>query len=113
MIRKMVISAALVLMPVSAQAAPGVAEKIYGATVEGGVTELESRYGRLTGGPDDGADALTLELAHGFSDRFYAAFVGKFVRDPAGPRRLAEVAIEGNRSARTHRRARSRCRALR
>ncbi|MBA3895720.1 MAG: hypothetical protein H0X36_00975 [Sphingomonadaceae bacterium] len=95
MIRKIVMGAALGLVPVSAPAAPGVAEKVYGATIEGGVTELESRYGRLTGGPDDGADALSLELAHGFSDKFYAALVAKFERDPAGPRRLAEVAIEG------------------
>ena len=38
-----------------AAAAPGVGSKVYGATVEKGVTEIEARYGRLSGGPASGA----------------------------------------------------------
>jgi len=33
---------------------PGVAGQVYGATIDPGVTELETRYGRLTGGGEDG-----------------------------------------------------------
>ena len=78
-----------------AQAAPGLAEKIYGATVEPGVTELESRYGRIQGGADDGEDALVLELAHGFSRKFYGAVLTEFTRDPHGKRKLDAFALEG------------------
>jgi hypothetical protein len=78
-----------------ADAAPGLDSKVYGATVEAGVTELESRYGRLTGGAQDGEDALVLELSHGFSDHFYGAVLAGLERQPGGKRELATLAIEG------------------
>ena len=78
-----------------AAAAPGVGSKVYGATVEKGVTEIETRYGRLSGGPASGADGLVLELAHGFSDRFYGALLAEFGREPGANRKLEAFAAEG------------------
>ena len=46
-------------------AAPGLDDEVYGATVETGKTEIETRYGRLAGGSADGEDAFVLEAAHG------------------------------------------------
>lgn len=83
------------LLASTAQAGPGLGGKVYGATVEAGVTELEARYGRLTGGTDAGVDALVLEAAHGFSDRVYGAALFEFEREEPGSRKLEAVAIEG------------------
>lgn len=77
-----------------ALAAPGVGEQVYGATVEKGVTEVESRYGRLTGGPDAGEDGLVLEVAHGFTDHVYGAVLAEFEREPGGSRRLEAFGLE-------------------
>ncbi|MEO7278136.1 MAG: hypothetical protein ABIW33_08955 [Sphingomicrobium sp.] len=76
-------------------AAPGLGDKVYGATLEAGETEFETRYGRLVGGEADGDDVLKLEVAHSFSDRFYGALVGKFERDFPASRKLSAVAVEG------------------
>lgn len=76
-------------------AAPGVGTKVYGATVEKGVTEVEARYGRLSGGPASGEDGLVIELAHGFSDRFYGALLAEFEREPGADRKLEAFAAEG------------------
>lgn len=78
-----------------ALAAPGLGSKVYGATVKPGVTEVEARYGRLSGGPASGQDGLVFELAHGFSDRFYGALLAEFGRDPGADRRLEAFAVEG------------------
>ncbi len=84
------------LMPAVARAGePGVGEKVYGATVEPGVTELEARYGRLTGDAADGEDGLVLELAHGFSKHFYGAVLATFERGPGEGRKLAALSLEG------------------
>lgn len=79
----------------AAQAAPGLDEVVYGATVEPGITEIESRYGRLTGGPADGEDAFVMELSHGFSSHFYGAALAIFERTPGDGRKLDAVAFEG------------------
>ncbi|WP_156930426.1 hypothetical protein [Sphingomonas jaspsi] len=78
----------------SATAAPGVGEKVYPATVEKGVSEVEARYGRLTGGPDKGEDGLVLEFAHGFTDHVYGAVLAEFEREPGGSRKLEAIALE-------------------
>ncbi|MEO7365109.1 MAG: hypothetical protein ABIW03_02185 [Sphingomicrobium sp.] len=83
------------MMASSAHAAPGLGEKVYGSTVEAGVTEVEARYGQLTGGSDDGEDALVLEVSHGFSDRFYGAVLTEFEREPRAERKLEALAVEG------------------
>ena len=78
-----------------AYAAPGLDDVVYGATVEAGKTEIETRYGRLTGGPADGEDAFVVEVARGFSSHFYGAGLATFEREPAGTRRLETLAVEG------------------
>lgn len=78
----------------AAHAAPGVGEKVYGATIEAGQTELEARYGRLTGGAADGEDGLVLELSHAPSDKLYVALLGEFEREPPARRRLEALGVE-------------------
>ena len=85
----------LVLGSTPAHAAPGLAEKVYGARVDAGVTELEARYGRLQGRADAGNDAFVLEAAHGFNDQFYGAILTEFERENGGDRRLTAFAVEG------------------
>jgi hypothetical protein len=89
--------AALVLAVVSvpAAAAPGLGEKVYGATVEKGVFEVEVRYGRLAGDQADGEDGAVVELSHGFSDRFYGGVLLEFEREAGQRRRLESVGLEG------------------
>ena len=96
MIRKFCALVSTVFLTVQgAYAAPGVGEKVYGATVEAGKTELEARYGRLSGGPADGEDGLVLEIAHGFSKHFYSAALFEFEREAGDSRRLAAIGLEG------------------
>ena len=89
--------AALVLAAVSAPAAaaPGLGEKVYGATVEKGVFEVEVRYGRLAGDQADGEDGAVVELSHGFSDRLYGGVLLEFEREAGQRRRLEAVGLEG------------------
>ena len=89
------VAAVVVLTGSPALAAPGLDEKVYGATVEKGVSEVELRYGRLVGEQADGEDAAVLELSHGFSDRFYGAVLFGFEREPGGSRHLQAVGAEG------------------
>jgi hypothetical protein len=96
MIRNMVLTFGVaVALPTAAFAAPGVGEKVYGATVEAGVTEFEARYGRLTGGSADGEDGVVFEVAHGFSKHFYGAVLAEFEREPVSKRKLEAIAVEG------------------
>lgn len=85
----------LLCVPSVAHAAPGLDAVVYGATVEAGKTEIETRYGRLTGGPADGEDAFVIEAAHGFSSHFYAAALATFEREPGHTRRLETLGLEG------------------
>lgn len=78
-----------------ASADPGLGDKVYGATVEDGVTEFEARYGRLMGDEADGEDVLKLEVSHGFSSRFYGALIGEFEREAHDDRKLEALAAEG------------------
>jgi hypothetical protein len=78
-----------------ALATPGLGEQVYGATVEPGVTEFETRYGRLVGGPADSTDAAVVEISHGFGRHFYGAVVGEMSREPGGRRSFDAVAVEG------------------
>jgi hypothetical protein len=87
--------AAASIIATPAAAAPGLGDKVYGATVEAGETEFEARYGRLVGDDADGEDALKLEVARGFSSRFYGAVIGEFEREPHEQRRLEAFAVEG------------------
>ena len=80
---------------VSADAAPGVGEKVYGATINAGVSEVEARYGRLTGGPADGEDGLVFEFSHGFGNKFYGGALFEFEHEPGGKRELEALGLEG------------------
>lgn len=85
----------LMTLPTTAYATPGLDTVVYGATVEAGKSELEMRYGRLTGGAADGEDALVMEASHTFTPRFYGAALATFGREPASRRRLETIAVEG------------------
>lgn len=90
-----VAAAILTLISTPALGAPGLDEKVYGATVEKDVSEVEVRYGRLVGGNADGNEATVVELAHGFSDRFYAGVLFGFEREPGEQRHLQALGAEG------------------
>jgi hypothetical protein len=87
--------AALSLGATQALAAPGLGSEVYGARVEKGVTEVEARYGELTGGPDDGEAALVLEANHGFSNRFKGAAEIEFEREAGEDAEAEAVSLEG------------------
>lgn len=87
------LAAALSATP--AAAAPGLDEVVYGATVEPGLSEIEARYGRLSGRGGNATDALVIEASHGFSTRFYAAALAIFAREPGASRKLDAFALEG------------------
>ena len=87
--------ALLLCAPSAASAAPGLDAVVYGATVEAGKSEIETRYGRLTGGPADGEDAFVIEASHTFAPRVYGAVLATFEREPGRGRRLETVALEG------------------
>ena len=93
--KKLVLTAAAVLiLPTAAHAAPGLGDEVYGAETTAGETELEARYGALTGGPHDGEDALKLEASHAFNGRLRLAVLGEFARNPTGPRKFEAVGVE-------------------
>lgn len=89
-------AAALALAaPGLARAEPGLANKVYSPYVVKGMTEVELRGGRLTGGPLDGKQAAIVELERGFSDRLSLAVLGEFEQHAGGSRKLDAVAVEG------------------
>lgn len=79
----------------AAAAAPGLDSKVYGTQIEPGITELESRYARLTGKQGDGTSALVLEASHGFSNRFYGALLTTLDHAPDSPTEVVGIALEG------------------
>lgn len=83
-----------ILLPTTAQAAPGLGTEIYGATVDAGQFEAEARYDALAGGPDDGEDVLKLEAAYGVNKRLRLALLGEFEREAGGPRKAEELGVE-------------------
>lgn len=78
----------------AARAEPGLADRVEGARIAKGVSEIEFRHGRMTGDARDGVDASVLELSHGFTDRLYGEIAFDFVREPGEGRRLEAVGIE-------------------
>jgi len=91
-------SAALALsvaaLPGMAMAAPGLGDEVYAATVVQGEPEIEARYGRLGGGPDDGEDALKLEAGYGVTHNLRLAGVVEFEREAGLSRKAEAAAIE-------------------
>lgn len=85
----------LLVAPSVSYAAPGLDDVVYGATVEAGKTEIETRYGRLVGGDGDGSDAFVIEVARGFSPHFYGATLATFEKESGSRRRLERLGLEG------------------
>ncbi len=81
-------------LPMPALAAPGLADEVYGATVEPGETEFEAIYGRLGGGAADGADALKLEVGRAIAPNLRIAAFTKLGREAGLSRRAKELAVE-------------------
>src|SRR5690349_13510712 len=79
----------------TASAEPGLANKVYSPYVKRGVTEVEVRGGRLTGGPLDGEQAAVVELEHGFTDRLSLAVLAEFEQHAGEDKKVDAVAVEG------------------
>lgn len=79
----------------SAAAEPGLGQVVYAPYISNGVTELEVRSGRLSGGAADGDQTTVFELEHGFSDRFSLAILAEVEDEPGEARKLDAVAVEG------------------
>jgi hypothetical protein len=95
MFNRTLIAAALASLPlIPAAAQPGLGEKVYSARLEPGASEVELRYGRLTGGPAAGEDAIVAEVAHSFGKHFHGGLKFEFEREPPGRRRLEAVGFE-------------------
>jgi len=95
MMRKYTLAAlAVVSCSAAAHAAPGLGDEVYGATVEAGEAEVEARYGQLAGGPDDGEDALKLELAYAPSDRLRLGTQFEFEKEPGETRKAEAMGLE-------------------
>jgi hypothetical protein len=78
-----------------AAAEPGLSNKVYSPYVKKGVTEVEVRAGRLTGGPLDREQAAVVEFEHGVSDRLSLAILAEFEQHAGEQRKLDALAVEG------------------
>ena len=90
----LLVTAAAALAATPAAAAPGLGGKVYGARIEKGVTEVEMRYGRLSGDAADGEDAAVLELSHAFTDNFLAGVLVETEREPHESRKVEAYSIK-------------------
>lgn len=79
----------------AAHAEPGLANKVYDPYVRNGVTEVELRAGRLSGGALDGESGAVVELEHGFGDRLSLAVLGEFEHHAGEKSKLDAIAVEG------------------
>ena len=78
-----------------ARAEPGLANKVYSPYVRKGVTEVEVRAGRLTGGPLNGEQAAVIEVEQGISDRVSLAVLAEFEQHAGQAKTLDALAVEG------------------
>lgn len=79
----------------AATAEPGLSNKVYSPYVKKGVTEVELRAGRLTGGQLDGEQAAVVEFERGLSDRLSLAVLAEFEQHAGEERKLDALALEG------------------
>lgn len=79
---------------ITASAEPGLANKVYGPYVKKGVTEVELRYGRLSGGRQDGRQAAVLEVEHGLNDSVSLGVLGEFEDHAGEDPEIEALAIE-------------------
>ena len=87
-------AAIALLVPATAQAAPGLGSEVYGATVEKGELELESIYGELDGGVEDGENVLVLEAAYGVTDKLRLGVRGEIEKEPGEDREFEALGVE-------------------
>lgn len=85
---------AAALAPAAAHAAPGLDDEVYGAEITKGELEVDTIYGRLTGGPDAGEDVGVLEVAYSPSSRLRVGVRGEFEREPGDARKFESLGIE-------------------
>jgi hypothetical protein len=78
-----------------AAAEPGLGSKVYDPYVRSGVTEVEVRTGRLTGGASDGDTTSVVELEKGLNDTVSLAVLGEFEKHPGEKAKLDSLGVEG------------------
>jgi hypothetical protein len=78
-----------------AAAEPGLGNKVYDPYVRNGLTEVEVRSARLTGGSDGGDATTVVELEKGLGDRVSLALLGEFEKHPSEAAKLDSVGLEG------------------
>lgn len=83
-----------VLSATPAFAAPGLGGEIYGATVEKGEIEVETRWDQLTGGPDDGEDVLRAEVGYGVTSNLRLGLQAEFEKEPGETREAEGLGLE-------------------
>jgi len=77
-----------------AHADPRLDEKVYDPYILKGMAELETRFGRVSGGPLDGAATTVVEAEYGVSDRLSLAAVGSVTHSSGQGTRLAAIGVE-------------------
>lgn len=85
-----VAAAAMAWAGAAAADEPGLGAKVETPYVKNGITEIELRGGRLTGGEDEGESGAIVEVEHGFTDRLSLSLVGEF-EDGVGERRKVDA----------------------
>ncbi len=85
---------ALVSLAGPAHADPRLDEKVYDPYVLNGMSELETRFSRVSGGSLDGAAATVVEAEYGVNDRLSLAAVGAVAHVPGEGTRLTGIGIE-------------------
>ena len=78
----------------TARADPRLDEVVYSPYVLNGTAELETRFGRVSGGPLDGAATTVVEAEYGLNDRLSLAAVGTVTNLPVQGTRLAGIGLE-------------------
>lgn len=88
-------AAALLLAATQAAAEPGLGNKVYDPYVRNGLTEVEVRTGRLSGGSSDGDLTSVVEIEKGLNDRLSLALLGEFEKHPGEAGKLDSLGLEG------------------
>lgn len=88
------VAAMLLMVPGVVHAAPGAGEKVYGATLNKDATEVEFRYGRLSGGTADTEDAAVVELSHAIGQKVELGVLLETEREPGEGRKVESFAFE-------------------
>lgn len=83
-----------IALPSAAHAAPGMGTEVYGASVNAGELEAETRYDRLAGGADDGEDVIQIEASYGISSSFSLGIQAEFEKEPGAARKAEELGVE-------------------